>query len=399
MAYLGNGPGVASQRTTTTVVATSGQTTFTPTSGYSLGYLDVFLNGVKLVNGSDYTASNGTTVVLVSGVQAGDSVELVAYTPRGLSDGYTKTEADLRFPVLDGTGKVASQQLPSYVDDVLEYNNYAALPATGESGKIYITLNNNKVYRWSGSVYVEIVATPGSTDSVTEGSTNLYYTNARARSSLSFTAGSGAYNSSTGVITIPTNTNQLTNGSNYITLTSLSATTASGVSYNNTRGVISLSSIPNNSLANSSITINGTSVSLGGSTTIAGGVTSVNTLTGAVTLTTANITENTNLYYTDARVATKLGTTSIDALSDVDTTTSAPTNSQALVWNSTSSKWVPGTVSATGGGSNAAFYLNDTTITTNYTIPNGQNAMTAGPITVVNNVVVTIPDGSTWTVV
>ncbi|NBQ97400.1 MAG: hypothetical protein EBT26_05295 [Microbacteriaceae bacterium] len=399
MAYLGNGPGVASQRTTTTVVATSGQTTFTPTSGYSLGYLDVFLNGVKLVNGSDYTASNGTTVVLVSGVQAGDSVELVAYTPRGLSDGYTKTEADLRFPVLDGTGKVASQQLPSYVDDVLEYNNYAALPATGESGKIYITLNNNKVYRWSGSVYVEIVATPGSTDSVTEGSTNLYYTNARARSSLSFTAGSGAYNSSTGVITIPTNTNQLTNGSNYITLTSLSATTASGVSYNNTTGVISLSSIPNNSLANSSITINGTSVSLGGSTTIAGGVTSVNTLTGAVTLTTANITENTNLYYTDARVATKLGTTSIDALSDVDTTTSAPTNSQALVWNSTSSKWVPGTVSATGGGSNAAFYLNDTTITTNYTIPNGQNAMTAGPITVVNNVVVTIPDGSTWTVV
>lgn len=51
----------------------------------------------------------------------------------------------------------------------------------------------------------------------------LYFTDARARASLSFLAGSGAYNSSTGVITIPTNNNQITNGANYITLGSLSA--------------------------------------------------------------------------------------------------------------------------------------------------------------------------------
>jgi len=57
--------------------------------------------------------------------------------------------------------------------------------------------------------------TPTTTD-VTEG-TNLYFTNARARSAVSFTAGSGAYDSSTGVFTIPTNTNQLTNGAGFIT--------------------------------------------------------------------------------------------------------------------------------------------------------------------------------------
>ena len=74
------------------------------------------------------------------------------------------------------------------------------------------------------------------TSDVAEG-TRLYYTDTRARASLSFVAGSGAYNSTTGVITIPTNTNQLTNGANYITLTSLSAGT--GISYNNTTGVIS----------------------------------------------------------------------------------------------------------------------------------------------------------------
>ena len=59
---------------------------------------------------------------------------------------------------LDGSGKVPSAQLPSYVDDVIEVANYAALPVTGETGKIYITLDTNKVYRWTGSVYVEIAA-------------------------------------------------------------------------------------------------------------------------------------------------------------------------------------------------------------------------------------------------
>jgi hypothetical protein len=53
-------------------------------------------------------------------------------------------------------GKVPSSQLPSYVDDVVEVANYAALPATGETGKIYVILDTNKIYRWSGSVYVEI---------------------------------------------------------------------------------------------------------------------------------------------------------------------------------------------------------------------------------------------------
>lgn len=57
---------------------------------------------------------------------------------------------------LDGSGKVLSSQLPSYVDDVLEYANLAAFPAVGETGKIYVALNTNLTYRWSGSVYVEI---------------------------------------------------------------------------------------------------------------------------------------------------------------------------------------------------------------------------------------------------
>ena len=53
-------------------------------------------------------------------------------------------------------GKVPTSQLPSYVDDVLEYANLAAFPATGETGKIYVALDTNLTYRWSGTAYVEI---------------------------------------------------------------------------------------------------------------------------------------------------------------------------------------------------------------------------------------------------
>lgn len=98
---------------------------------------------------------------------------------------------------LDSGSKVSATYLPSYVDDVLEVANLAALPVTGEAGKIYTTLDTNKIYRWSGSSYVNIAASPGSTDAVTEGSTNIYFTVARTRAALS-AGGALAYNASTG---------------------------------------------------------------------------------------------------------------------------------------------------------------------------------------------------------
>ena len=57
---------------------------------------------------------------------------------------------------LDLTGKVPSSQLPSYVDDVLEYDNETYFPETGASGKIYVSKHTNLTYRWSGTAYVEI---------------------------------------------------------------------------------------------------------------------------------------------------------------------------------------------------------------------------------------------------
>jgi hypothetical protein len=57
---------------------------------------------------------------------------------------------------LDESGRVPSSQLPSYVDDVVEYPSRSDFPATGESGKIYVATDTNLAYRWGGTEYVEI---------------------------------------------------------------------------------------------------------------------------------------------------------------------------------------------------------------------------------------------------
>lgn len=93
---------------------------------------------------------------------------------------------------LDDQILIPSVYLPSFVDDVVEVDNFNELPEIGESSKIYITLNDievdrvihyaNTQYRWSGSRYIELVASPGSSDNVPEGVMNLYYSDSRVQS-------------------------------------------------------------------------------------------------------------------------------------------------------------------------------------------------------------------------
>ena len=83
--YIGNIPVPQATQTRDTFTATAGQTSFA-TSGYTPSFLDVFLNGVHLVNGTDYTATNGSDVVLSSGATSGDSVEVVAYSTYQVND-------------------------------------------------------------------------------------------------------------------------------------------------------------------------------------------------------------------------------------------------------------------------------------------------------------------------
>ena len=75
--------------------ATSGQTSFSVT--YDVGFVDVYLNGVKLVAGVDFTATDGLTVVLASGAATGDIVDLVAYGAFNIANTYTQAQADARY--------------------------------------------------------------------------------------------------------------------------------------------------------------------------------------------------------------------------------------------------------------------------------------------------------------
>jgi hypothetical protein len=156
-------------------------------------------------------------------------------------------------------------------------------------------------------------------------------------------------------------------------------------------------------------------------------VTGDSTLNGAVVINDAGADKDTriegdndaNLFFVDAstdRVGIGTATLSVkfsiaatDAmLVPVGTTGERPTGATGyLRFNSTTSSfeghngtaWGSIGGGATGGGADQMFYLNGQTVNTNYSIPSGQNAGTFGPITVASGATVTVPSGSTWTVV
>lgn len=152
------------------------------------------VNEVKVTADAAVAGTAPAASTTVAGIaELATSAEVLALTatnlivtPSGLGASVNVANGLLK---LDGTAKVASTYLPSYVDDVLEYANVAALPGSGSTGILYVAIDTGKVYRWTGSVYVEISGSPGSTDVVTEGSTNLYYTDARVNARITALVG------------------------------------------------------------------------------------------------------------------------------------------------------------------------------------------------------------------
>lgn len=313
-----------------------------------------------------YGWGNHALAGYLTSINSSQITTALGFTPenaanKGIANGYAS---------LDGAGLVPSTQLPSYVDDVLEYTNLAGFPATGATGKIYVALDTNKIYRWSGSTYIEVSPTVGT---IWGGITGTLANQTDLQSALdakqdditlTTTGTSGAatfigntlnipqyqggvtsFNTRTGAITLTSSdvTTALTftpynatNPNAYIALTALSAGT--GISYNNTTGVItntitqytdalaraaisatgnisynSTTGVISTSLtqytdalarAAISLTTTGTSGAATYNSTTGvlnipsyqGGVTSFNTRTGAITLTSGDVT--TALTYT-----------------------------------------------------------------------------------------------------
>ena len=136
-----------------------------PTGGTGGQILTKTTDGVAWENPPDtgVTTFNGRTGAVTP--QAGDyTAEMVGaradtWTPSATDVGAVPA-SDVGAPngvaELDSTGRVPNSQLPSYVDDVLEYDSLTNFPQTGEDGKIYIAEDTNLQYRWSGTQYVEI---------------------------------------------------------------------------------------------------------------------------------------------------------------------------------------------------------------------------------------------------
>jgi hypothetical protein len=124
-----------------------------------LGNVDNTSDADKPISTLTQTALDGKQATLVSGtniqsinnasILTTGNINLIPASEKGANNGVATLGSD---------GKVPAGQLPSFVDDLEEYANLAAFPATGESDKIYVAIDTGKIYRWSGSQYVEIAA-------------------------------------------------------------------------------------------------------------------------------------------------------------------------------------------------------------------------------------------------
>lgn len=147
------------------------------------------VTNLDLPSDTQYPTSKAVSDAL-SGLQTGwesyTDEQLTQYqqtSEKGQANGYAP---------LDATGLVPTANLPAYVEEIVEgtyinsttFNDGGGSPITPATNKIYVDTTTSKVYRWGGSTFAEIVASPGTTDEVPEGTNNKYFTADRVRAVL-----------------------------------------------------------------------------------------------------------------------------------------------------------------------------------------------------------------------
>ena len=175
MAYIGNQLVPQATQARDSFTATASQTTFTISQGYSVGFVDVFMNGVRLT-GSDFTATDSSTVVLATGASAGDLLDTIAYSVFDVANalapsaigvtvqGYdannttatnTQTLTNKNFSgcTVDGTDEVGFRSLPQnsqsadYTSVLTDSGKHIYHPTTDANARTYtIDSNANVAY-------------------------------------------------------------------------------------------------------------------------------------------------------------------------------------------------------------------------------------------------------------
>ncbi len=337
------------------------------TDAATKGYVDTQVSAI-----STSSITQGNSNVTVTDTGTGTVTVTVDGTTALTVDSSGVTVAG-NFTV-SGTQTVVNSNTINLADNIITLNsdhtgaptqNAGLLIERGDEADTQIRWNEG-TDKWTftndGAVYYPMAT---STDELAEGSTNQYYTAARARSTLSATSASGvSYNSTTGVISLGSIPNSSL-ANNSITIngtavapggtrtldtdavsegsTNLYHTTArargavsagTGISYNSTTGVISTSAIPNASLSNSKVTVGTTDISLGGSATTIAGLVSVTSTSFTGALTGNADTATSAGKWTTARTITLggdlTGSVSIDGSANATLTATVAANSVAL---------------------------------------------------------------------
>ena len=148
--YIGRAPGDAAVIVARQTYTSSGVTTdFTFSSGYTVGYMDVYLNGVRLIDATDYQAINGSSVGLTSAAQNGDVLELVAYKAFNLGQ-----TVDQITGKLDLNGKLTVTGISSLTDVVSSGIVTADSFSGGWSGALSITDSTASTSTTTGALIV-----------------------------------------------------------------------------------------------------------------------------------------------------------------------------------------------------------------------------------------------------
>ena len=220
--YLGlpvigvSSPGNTAYRSSQDFTATASQTTFTTTGSYTVGFLDVYRNGVRL-GASNFTATNGTTVVLGTACNAGDLVTIVFFTLVSVANAMPQSGG-----TFTGNIAVPTGTLYPLVSDTAKSATSTSVDFTGIPSwvKRVTVMFDGVSTNGSSAVQIQI----GSGSVTTSGYSSLFYINANVStvtSGFSISGYTGAADARKGVITI-----SLLTGNTYLCNGQVSQTTA-----------------------------------------------------------------------------------------------------------------------------------------------------------------------------
>jgi hypothetical protein len=423
--------GVAATTYTTsqTIVATEGQTSFTVSAGYQQGYVDVYLNGIRLISGVDYTAQDpaGSVVTLASGATLNDELEFVTWKSLGdvVNIANLKTTGNLTvtgFTTTTNTfrssgGAVLSGVTTANSVQVTDLNSTGIVTASSFSGALANTLtlgtsgtglSGSTTFNNSGAATFTVTsnATSANTSSAVvarDASGNFSAGTVTAALTGNVTGNVTGNLNSTGVSTVTYLQNTNINSTGIHTAATFSGSLANTLTLNTSGTGLSGSTTFNNSgAATFTVTSNATSANTASAVVArdASGNFSAGTITANLTGTASNVTTNANLtgditsvgnatsiaagvivdadINASAAIAdTKLATiATAGKVSNSATTATSSNTASAIVARDASGNFSAGTISAT-----------DITLTGNLTVNGTTTQVNTTTLTIEDNLV------------